>query len=89
MMIAIRDIIIFLSGAALVYVYYLTQRYFYGKRIIVSGLTQKEEPFKARKINTELPEVDANRFNKLVNQINTHDEFAGTHSKAARESLNR
>ena len=89
MMIAIRDILIFLSGAVLMYVYYLTQRYFYGKRIIVSGLTHKEEPHKTRKIDTSLPPVDVDNFSRMVQRINKHDEFAATHSKAAKESLHR
>ena len=79
-MIAIRDIIIFLSGIALYHVAILTRNHLYGKRIGVSGLTQREEAYKPRKVSTELPEVDRDRFDRLLAQINNFDEFDGTHS---------
>jgi hypothetical protein len=79
-MIAIRDILIFLSGIALYHVAILTRNYLYGKRISVSGLTQREEAYKPRKINTKLPSPDTELLSRLVAQINTIDEFDGTHS---------
>jgi len=88
-MIAIRDIIIFFSGIAIYYVYILTRNYMYGKRISVSGLTQREEAYKPRKVNTDLPPVDAARFERLVMQINTHNEFDGTHSQRVKERPER
>ena len=87
MMIALRDILIFLAGAGLLYVAQLTQRYFYGKRIIASNLTQREEPYKPRKIVPGAPPAEAGRFDSLIKQINTQDEFAETHSKNARTRL--
>lgn len=79
-MIAIRDILIFLSGIALYHVAILTRNYLYGKRISVSNLMQKEEAYKPRKVSTQIPEVDAARFNRIIAQINTIDEFANTRS---------
>ena len=86
--ITVGNIIIFLvgfiagGGVAL-----LTQRYLYGKRMYVSGLPHKEESFTPRKVDTELPPVEADRFSNMLRQINTHDEFAESYSKAAREHL--
>lgn len=84
-MIAIRDILIFAAGGILVYVWYLTHRYLYGKRISVSNLMRTDEPYKPRKVSTEMPEVDAARFESLVRQINTIDEFAATRSRRVKE----
>ena len=80
-MIAIRDIIIFIAGGILVYASILTRNYMYGKRISVSGLTQQEEAYKPREIVTDFPEADVNRFTRLIAEINTVDEFNGTHSR--------
>lgn len=80
-MIAIRDILIFIAGGILVYVSILTRNYLYGKRISVSGITRKEEAYKPRRVSTQMPEIDAARFETLVAKINTIDEFGGTHSR--------
>ena len=88
-MIAIRDIIIFLSGIALYHVAILTRNYMYGKRISVSSLTQVEEAYKPRKIVTELPEADATRFRSLISQINSIDDFEHTNSRRVRDSERR
>ena len=88
-MIAIRDILIFLSGIAIYHVAILTRNYMYGKRIGVSNLTQVEEAYKPRKVNTEQPPVDKGRFERLVMQINTIDEFDSTHSRRVKERPER
>jgi len=80
-MIAIRDILIFLSGIALYHIAILTRNYMYGKRISVSGLTQVDEAYKPRKIVTEFPETDVARFRNLISQINSIDDFENTHSR--------
>ena len=84
-MIAIRDILIFVAGGILVYVYYLTRNYLYGKRISVSNLMQKEEPYKSRKVSTKIPEVDTARFNRIIAQINSLDEFDSTYSRRVKK----
>ena len=84
-MIAIRDILIFLSGAALLYVAILTRNYLCGRRISVLGMTQVEKPYKSRTPDTSLPEVDKQRLDRLIAEINTVDEFIGTYSRRTKE----
>ena len=84
-MIAIRDILIFLAGVAFYHVAILTRNYMYGKRISVSGLTQREENYKPRKVSAELPPVDADKFQRLVAEINSADDFRKTYSRRVKE----
>ena len=88
-MIAIRDIIIFLSGIALYHVAILTRNYMYGKRISVSNLTQVEEAYKPRKINAKLPPPDTELLSRLVSQVNSIDDFEHTNSRRVRDSERR
>ena len=83
-MIAISDIIIFLSGVAFTCVAILTRNHLYGKHISVAGITQVDEAYKTRKVDTNLPEVDKNHLFRLVSEINRSDEFARTHSRRAK-----
>jgi len=87
-MIAIRDILIFLAGGILVYASILTRNYLYGKRISVSGMTQKEEAYRPRVINAKLPDVDKESFDRLVRQVrqvNMAEEFKTTHSSRVKD----
>lgn len=84
-MIAISDILIFIAGGIFVYVAILTRNRIYGKHKSVLKLIQQEEDYKPRKVETDIPPVDVDRFNKLISQINTADEFQDTYSRRIKE----